>query len=88
MPRVHSLLFEVENPTPGASTQIVAPVDEDGLGRHVCPADRRQTLLDVAAGDDVLIRDDRYRVTEVRVYRSDRCDNAQPVVRCGREFDA
>ena len=88
MTTIYSLLFEVHNPTPGASTQIVAPVDEDGLGRHVWPADRTKTLLEVQAGDKLLLRNDRYRITEVRVYRSAKCRNDQPVVACGREFAA
>lgn len=88
MIRVYSMLFECENPTPGASTQIVAPVDADGLGQHVWPRDRRKTLLDVEAGDEVLIRDSVYHVVEVRVYRSAMCDNAQTVVPCGRDYSS
>ena len=86
MPRIYSLLFELHAPKPPATRQLVVPVDEDGLGRHVWPADRRKTLYDVEAGDELLLGEDRYRITEVRVYRSALCDNGQPLVRRAHDF--
>lgn len=83
MPRLYALQFDLVTQSPCTTSVIVWPETPTGLAH---PANEQQDLLDVRAGDDLLVADRRRKVTAVRVYRGDGAGGETPVVECGRAW--
>ena len=81
---VHALQFEI-TPSPGMHRACLV-IWPDHPSRKARPVRRNQDWLEVAAGDETFVAGKRRTDLEVRVYRSTRGFEGEPVVRCGREW--
>ena len=81
---VHALQFEI-SPSPGMHSACLV-IWPDNPTRKARPVRRDQDWLEVEAGDEIFVAGKRRRVLEVRVYRSTRGFEGEPVVRSGREW--
>ena len=85
--QIHALIFDLECPPP-AFKQLIAWIDQHGIGKYTQHAHPSKTLLDVEVGHSIIHRRQQYVVTGVKPYRTTLCkgESQYPAVKSGREW--